>query len=126
MADAKENSHNLTCISASNTRRIGSVDHSKNGVFLFNYFYSDSLDTNLQVWNYTAGWFQDQTGFDNSTVLLPDEAAQVPYTIINHCRWDRLRSILPALLFNRTFKPFVLNNFEKNNTAAMPILYQLA
>jgi hypothetical protein len=78
------------------------------------------------VWNYTAGWFQDQTGLDNSTVLLPDEAAQVPYTIINHCRWDRLRSILPALLFNRTFKPFVLNNFEKNNTAAMPILYQLA
>lgn len=126
MADAKENSHNLMYISASNTRRIGSVDHSKNGVFLFNYFYSDSLDTNLQVWNYTAGWFQDQTGLDNSTVLLPDETAHVPYTIINHCRWDRLRNILPALLFNRTFKPFVLNNFEKNNTAAMPILYQLA
>jgi hypothetical protein len=84
------------------------------------------LDINLQVWNYTAGWFQDQTGLDNSTVLLPDEANQVPYTIINHCRWDGLRNILPALLFNRSFKPFVLNNFEQNNTAAIPVLYKLA
>ena len=126
VADAKENSHNIMCISASNTRRIGPVDHSTNGVFLFNYFFADSLDINLQVWNYTAGWFQDQTGLDNSTVLLPDGTIQVPYTIINHCRWDRLRNILPALLFNRTFKPFVLNNFEQNNTAANPILYRLA
>ena len=126
METARQNSHNVMCMSASNTRRIGAVDHSTNGVFLFNYFYADSLDINLQVWNYTAGWFQDQTGLDNSTVLLPDDAVQVPYTIINHCRWDRLRNILPALLFNRTFKPFVLNNFEHNNTAANPILYQLA
>ena len=126
VADARENAHNVMCISASNTRRIGPVDHSRNGVFLFNYFYADSLDINLQVWNYTAGWFQDQTGLDNSTVLLPDEANQVPYTIINHCRWDGLRNILPALLFNRSFKPFVLNNFEQNNTAAIPVLYKLA
>lgn len=126
VADARENAHNVMCISASNTRRIGPVDHSRNGVFLFNYFYADSLDINLQVWNYTAGWFQDQTGLDNSTVLLPDEANQVPYTIINHCRWDGLRNILPALLFNRSFKPFVLSNFEQNNTAAIPVLYKLA
>ena len=126
VADARENAHNVMCISASNTRRIGPVDHSRNGVFLFNYFYADSLDINLQVLNYTAGWFQDQTGLDNSTVLLPDEANQVPYTIINHCRWDGLRNILPALLFNRSFKPFVLNNFEQNNTAAIPVLYKLA
>ncbi|MFT4715376.1 MAG: hypothetical protein ACI8YI_000259 [Paracoccaceae bacterium] len=126
LEDTKGNSHNVISIAASNTRRIGPVDHAVNGVFLFNYFYADSLDINLQVWNYTAGWFQDQTGLDNSTVLLPHDATQVPYTIINHCRWDGLRNIIPALLFNRTFKPFVLDNFEQNNTAAIPILYQLA
>ncbi|MEP3116214.1 hypothetical protein [Nisaea sp.] len=126
VADIKENSHNVMSIAASNARRIGPVDHATNGIFLFNYFYADSLDVNLQVWNYTAGWFQDQTGLDNSTVLLPDDATQVPYTIINHCRWDGLRNILPALLFNRSFKPFVLDNFEQNNTAAIPILYKLA
>ncbi len=126
VADTKDNSYNVISIAASNIRRIGPVDHATNGVFLFNYFYADSLDINLQVWNYTAGWFQDQTNLDNSTVLLPDDAAQVPYTIINHCRWDRLRDILPALLFNRSFKPFVLDNFEQNNTAAIPILYKRA
>lgn len=126
VADTQKSSRNVMSIAASNTRRIGPVDHAANGVFLFNYFYADSLDINLQVWNYTAGWFQDQTGLDNSTVLLPDDATQVPYTIINHCRWDRLRDILPSLLFNRSFKPFVLDNFEQNNTAAIPILYKLA
>jgi len=126
LADIEEKSHSVVSIAASNTRRIGPVDHDANGVFLFNYFYADSLDLNLKVWNYTAGWFQDQTGLDNSTVLLPQDTADVPYTIINHCRWDRLRDILPALLFNRSFRPFVLDNFEQNNTAAMPILYQLA
>ncbi len=126
LAETKEKSHSVMSIAASNTRRIGPVNHAADGVFLFNYFYADSLSVNLQVWNYTAGWFQDQTGLDNSTVLLPDEATKVPYTIFNHCRWDRLRDILPALLFNRSFKPFVLDNFEHNNTAAIPILYQLA
>ncbi len=111
---------------ATNTRHIGPVDHSRDGIFLFNYFYADSLDINLKVWNYTAGWFQDQTGLDNSTVLLPQDASELPYTIINHCRWDRLRDILPSILFNKTFKPFVLDNFEQNNTAAIPILYRRA
>lgn len=126
VADTKDNSYNVIGIAASNTRRIGPVDHATNGVFLFNYFYADSLDINLQVWNCTAGWFQDQTSLDNSTVLLPDDSAQVPYTNINHCRWDRLLDILLALLFNRSFRPFVLDNFEQNNTAAIPILYKLA
>lgn len=122
----RETSRNFVDLTASNTRRIGPVNHATDGVFLFNYFYADSLDINLQVWNYTAGWFQDQTGLDNSTVLLPQNPGVVPYTIINHCRWDSLRNILPAILFNTSFKPFVLDNFEQNNTAAIPILYKLA
>lgn len=125
-AAAASRARKSICIAATNTRRIGAVDHTRDGVFLFNYFFADDVETNLQVWNYTAGWFQDQTGLDNSTVLLPQDAGDVPYTIINHCRWDRLRDILPAILFNQSFAPFVLANFEENNTAAMPILYRLA
>jgi len=34
--------------------------------------------------------------------------------------------ILPSLIFKKSFKEFVLNNFEANNVAAMPILYKLA
>jgi len=109
-----------------NVRRIGPVDHSKKGVFLFNYFYADQVKQSLQVWEYTAGWFQDQTGLDNSTVILPDLMKESSYKIISHCRWDYLIDILPSLIFKRSFKKFVLNNFEANNVAAMPILYRLA
>ena len=110
--------------SGSNVRSMGEVDHERDGVFLFNYFYSDRLDRNLAVFNYTAGWFQDQTGLNNSTVILPRE--KTDYTMINHARWNRLLDILPALLFKASFREFVLRYFEANQTAAMPILYRLA
>lgn len=124
---AAEGARKTLSVAASNARRIGPVDHTRDGVFLFNYFYADSLDINLKVWKYTAGWFQDQTGLDNSTLFLPEgDDEDIPYTVINHCRWEKLSDILPSLVFNRTFRPFVLANFEKNSTAAMPVLYRLA
>ena len=116
----------------SNARRMGptgDVDHTKDGCFLFNYFYADQVEQNLKIWEYTAGWFGDQTGLDNSTLILPEtdtDAEKCPHTVINHCRWDSLRNILPSLLFKRSFKTFVLANFEANNTAPKPILYRLA
>jgi hypothetical protein len=113
-------------ITATNVRRIGAVDHSRQGVFLFNHFAADSLAQNLAVWDYTAGWFEVETGLDNSTVLLPADPGKSQYSIINHCRWDRLRDILPSLLFKRSFHSYVLDNFAANNVAAMPILYRLA
>ena len=113
-------------ITATNVRRINAVDHQRNGVFLFNYFFADDTNQNLGIWEYTAGWFEQETGLDNSTVLLPVENDKSKYNIINHCRSDKLRDILPSLIFKRTFRTFVLDNFEANNVAAMPILYRLA
>jgi hypothetical protein len=112
------------CLTAENGRRIGPVDHLKQGVFLFNYFYADYLQQNLQVWEYTAGWFQQQTGLDNSVLLLPDRSEGIDYKIINHCRWDRLRDVLPSLLFKPSFRSFVLANFAANATAAIPVFYR--
>ena len=34
--------------------------------------------------------------------------------------------VLPSMIFKRTFRTFVLANFEANDVAAMPILYRLA
>ena len=102
------------------------VDHSRGGFFLINYFFADSVDQNLSVWNYTAGWFQAETGLDNSTVLLPIDPYQSKYSIFNHCRWDSLGQILPSLIFKRSFHSYVLDNFAANNIAAVPILYRLA
>lgn len=113
-------------ISASNVRALGKVDHQRHGVFLFNYFYADRLDQNLAVWEHTAGYFEKQTGLDNSIVLLPKPASNCQYTLINHCRWDRLSDILPTLIFRPSFRNYVLRQFEANQTAAMPVLYRLA
>ena len=116
----------------SNARRMGptgDVDHSKDGCFLFNYFFADKVEQNLKIWEYTAGWYVDETGLDNSTSILPETDTDVkncPHTVINHCRWDSLKNVLLALLFKKSFKTFVLANFEANNTAHKPILYCLA
>lgn len=122
----KDIATNKHVISATNVKRINPVDHKRQGVFLFNYFYADNLRQNLGVWEYTAGWFQDETGLDNSTVLLPMDQSNSKYTIINHCRWDKMSDILPSLIFKKSFHSYVLDNFYANNVAAMPILYKIA
>jgi hypothetical protein len=111
---------------ARNVRRMGPVDHSRDGVFLLNYFFADRTDLNLAAWQYTAGWFRDQTGLDNSTVLLPDASSEPSYKLVNHARWDRLRDVMPALVFKRSFHTYVLRHFSANGVAAMPVLYRLA
>ncbi len=119
-------SEDVQVIYGRNPRRIGDVDHDRDGVFLLNYFYADDAEQNLAVWEYTAGWFQDQTGLDNSIVLLPEGGTPTDYVIVNHCRWDRLRDVAPSLVFKRSFRTYVLAHFEANATAPMPILYRLA
>lgn len=113
-------------ITATNPKSMGPVDHARQGIFLFNHFFADDTAQNLAVWEYTAGWFQQETGLDNSTVLLPRDGEGSEYNIMNHCRWDRLRDVMPSLLFKRSFRDYVLANFEANNVAAMPILYRMA
>lgn len=109
---------------ATNTRRIADVDHERPGIFLFNYFTAEDVETNLHAWEYTAGWFQDQTGLDNSTVLRPADPAN-GYSLVNHCRWDRLRDVLPALILKPSFRTFVLRTFAEHRTAPHPVLYRL-
>lgn len=109
---------------ASNTRRIGDVDHDRPGIFLFNYFTADDVEANLHAWGYTAGWFREQTGLDNSTVLRPAGPAG-GYSLVNHCRWDRLRDVLPALVLKPSFRAFVLRTFANHRTAPHPVLYRL-
>ncbi|MEO9485356.1 MAG: hypothetical protein ABJG47_17995 [Ekhidna sp.] len=110
---------------ASNIKRMGKVNHKKQGVFLFNYFSAQSRQQNLKVWEYTAGWFEKETGLDNSTLLFPLNEKDTHYSVVNHCRWDGYLDILPSLVFKRSFKKYVLDNFYSNNVGAQPILYQV-
>ncbi|WP_114791415.1 hypothetical protein U0035_00830 [Niabella yanshanensis] len=109
---------------AVNVKRISNVDHARPGVFLFNFFQAVDTQQNLDVWHYTAGWFQQKTGLDNSTVLLP-RGGDDTYAIVNHCRWDNLMQVLPALVFFRSFRQYVLRHFLANRVAPMPVLYRM-
>jgi hypothetical protein len=125
-ARLKDSSKDVYTMLGNNIRRIGSVDHHRPGIFLFNYFFAASEQQNLDVFDYTAGWFQQETGLDNSELMRPLTQQGARYTVINHARWDRLADVLPSLLFKPSFPRYVLKHFEVNRTAAMPILYRLA
>ena len=109
---------------ARNAVRLGDVDHRRDDVFLFNYFYADDRATLLPVFAYTAGWFQAKTGLPNSTLLEPLEGEATDNGIINHASWPSFRTFLPSLIFRPTFRSFVLANFAANHVAAQPILYR--
>lgn len=113
-------------VTGRNVRRMGPVDHGHQGVFFFNYFVAEDVEQNLAVWNYTAGWFAQETGLDNSTVLQPLSGQNSEYSIVNHCRWDRLRDVLPSILFKPSFHDYVKANFEANHVAPIPIFYRKA
>jgi hypothetical protein len=122
----ERHSRYLHVVRAQNARSLGDVDKTRDGVFLFNYFYADDTAKLLPVWEYTAGWFEAKTGLDNSTLLIPFEGEQSQYGIINHCRWDHWRDVLPDLRFRPTFRRYVLANFYANGIVPMPVLYRLA
>src|ERR671910_1549046 len=57
----RETSSFTHAVTATNVRRIGPVDHHRQGDFLFNYFFADDTAQNVAVWEYTPGWFQQET-----------------------------------------------------------------
>jgi hypothetical protein len=117
----------LHVMAARNAKRVGDVDKTRQGLFLFNYFVADDARVMLQLWDYLAGWYAVETGLDNSTLLVPLESERSDYLAINNARWDES---LPRFLWRqfskKSFRTYVLANLEANRVGAMPILYRLA
>jgi hypothetical protein len=114
-------------IVACNAKRIGDVDTTRRGLFLFNHFAAADASVMLQLWDYLAGWYMVETGLDNSVVLAPLEGEASDYAIINWARWDDV----PVRHFwrqlsKRSFWQYVTANLEVNRAASMPIYYRLA
>jgi hypothetical protein len=106
-------------------RRMGDVDKTRPGLFLFNYFVAEDREVALELWDYLAGWYAAETGLDNSTLLSPVDDSE--YTCINHARWDMSLPAFAVRQFGkRSFFRYVLANMHANGTAAMPVLYRLA
>ena len=61
---------------------------------------------------------------DNSTVLLP-RSVSAPVAIVNHCRWERYRDVVPALVLHPSFRRFVLRTFAANGVVPRPVLYRI-
>lgn len=114
-------------IAARNVRRVGDVDKSRPGLFLFNYFAGDDFDLAVELWDYLAGWYEAETGLDNSTLLGPLEGEESDYVMINHARWDHnLPLFMARQLPKRTFRSYMLANLRAHHLSAMPVLYRLA
>jgi hypothetical protein len=81
-------------------KRIGDVDKTRPGLFLFNYFVAEDVDVALELWDHLAGWYMTETGLDNSTVLRP--TGEADYAFVNHARWNYG---LPRLFLHQMTKP---------------------
>lgn len=114
-------------IAARNVRRVGDVDKARPGTFMFNYFIGDDRDLAVELWEYLAGWYEAETGLDNSTLLEPLEGEQSDYVLINHARWDgSLPLFMARQLPKKTFRSYMLANLKANHLVAMPVMYRLA
>ena len=112
-------------ITARCLRRVGDVDKTRPGLFLFNFFVAEDPEVALDLWDHLAAWYAVETGLDNSTLLGPVGPAD--YVFVNHARWDMSLPRFAVTQFGkRTFYSYVLANLHANGTASMPILYRLA
>ena len=71
----RSKANDLHIVVARNVKRVGDVEKSRKGVFLFNYFVGEDPQVTLALWDYLAGWYAVETGMDNSTLLLPLEGS---------------------------------------------------
>ena len=114
-------------IAARNVRRVGDVDKSRPGLFVFNYFAGDDPALAAELWEYLSGWYAAETGLNSATLLAPLEDEQSDYVLINHARWDgSLPVFMARQLPKKTFRSYMLANLKANHVAAMPVLYRLA
>lgn len=122
-----EKAHRVHHIAARNVRRVGDVDKSRPGLFVFNYLAGDDPELALELWEYLCGWYQVETGLDSATLLGPLEGEQSDYVLINHARWDgSLPEFAVRQLPKKTFRSYMLANLKANHVAAMPVMYRLA
>jgi hypothetical protein len=112
---------------ARNAKRLADVDKTRQGTFIFNHFIADDPEVMLDLFDYLAGWYEAETGVDNSTLLVPLEGEKSDYIAINHARWDTSPARLAMQQFaKKSFRSYVLANLKANHVGAMPVLYRLA
>lgn len=98
-------------MAARNTRRIGDIDRSKAGAFLFNHFTATDPERALRTWEDIAGWFTHKAAVDDSALLQPIQEG--PYVFVNHVRLPGS----PIRFFLRLLKPSFRRSVSKSLSA---------
>jgi hypothetical protein len=113
----------LTITEARNARRIADVPPDGK-LHLFNHFFAEDGSA-LDVWDYMAGWYQQEMGLTNSEVLAPIEPDSTPFAFINHASWNiGLARFISRQLSRPSFRSFVLANLRDNEIGSLPYLYR--
>jgi hypothetical protein len=120
----RRHARRLHVMTAENVRRIGDVETTRDGLFLFNHFVADDRDVMLELWDYLAGWYAAETGLRTSVAMMPVHPTD--FTIVNWARWDvhPLRHFWHQLS-KRGFWKYVTANLDANHAASMPIYCRL-
>jgi hypothetical protein len=117
----------LHVIRAKNLKRIADVDKSRQGTFVFNHLIGDDPDVLLEHWEWLGGWYQVETGLDNSTLFVPLEGERSDYVAINNARWNiSLPHLILKQLPKRSFWNYVAKNLDAHEIGAWPVFYKLA
>jgi hypothetical protein len=123
LASLDRRARSVTITEAHNARRIADVPSSER-LHLFNHFFAEDASA-LDVWDYVAGWYQQEMRLRNSEVLAPIEPESTPFAFINHASWNMsLPRFISRQLSRRTFRSFVIANLRGNEIGSLPYLYR--
>ncbi|MGH3501091.1 MAG: hypothetical protein ACRDQA_09400, partial [Nocardioidaceae bacterium] len=93
------------------------------GTFLFNHFTAQDPIRALEAFDQVAGWFPDELGVDNTTLLQPTDQAASPYVFVNYVRVPHgARRFLLAMLTRPSFHTHVRRVLREHDLAALPLL----
>jgi hypothetical protein len=105
-----------------NVKRIAAVP-PRDKLHLFNFFYSNNPAA-LEIWEYLAGWYQQEMKMKDSEVLFPVDPENSPFTFVNHASWNvGLARFVARQMSRSTFRSFVLANLSASRVGSLPLLY---
>lgn len=120
-------SRDVEALVTRNAKRLRHVDHSRDGLFVFNHFVADDADVFLSLFDHAAAWYEAKVGVDNALLLVPQAGEESDYVAINHARLNmRLPVFLAGQFARSSFWTSVVANQNQNCVGALPALYRLA
>lgn len=105
---------------ARNIRRLGDIDRSPTGTFLFNHFTADDPDRALRYFDSVAGWFTHDADVDDIALLGPLDAA--PYVFINQVRLPGTLAGFVLDLLGPNFRRSVYRKMRANQVGFASII----